>query len=123
MEIIKQKLLAEPFSMSALKLARAIYFTHLVDDKNLYLEIKISSIQTLLNLDSEEETIERVHTLLNELNEPLAVKDFNFFGKIYPLRLIVFCKYKINEDILEIELSDEFLYAEHEYMLDSFLVK
>jgi len=121
MEIVKQNLLSEPFSVDALKLARAIYFTHLTDGNNLYLEIKLTSIMTLLHLHSNKKTIEKIHKLLGELNEPLAVRDFNFFGKVYQLRLVVFCKYKINKNILEIELSEEFLHAEHEYMLDSFL--
>ncbi len=121
MKIIKQKLLTEPFSADALKLARAIYFTHLTDGNNLYLEIKLTSITTLLHLHSNKETQEKIHKLLDELNEPLAVKNFKFFGKVYPLRLVIFCKYKINKNILEIELSEEFLHAEHKYMLDSFL--
>ena len=121
MEIIKQKLLSEPISDDALKLARAIYFTYLTNESDLYLEIKLSSIMKLLHLHSNKETIEEIHKLLRELNEPLAIKDFNFYGKFYPLRFVVFCKYKINKDILEIELSEEFLYAEQKYMLDSFL--
>jgi len=121
MEIIKQKLLSEPISDDALKLARAIYFTYLTNESDLYLEIKLVSIMKLLHLHSNKETIEEIHKLLRELNEPLAIKDFNFYGKFYPLRFVVFCKYKINKDILEIELSEEFLYAEQKYMLDSFL--
>jgi len=123
MEIIKQKLLSEPLSQEAVKFARAIYFTHLKDETNLYLEIKITSIMKLLNLHSSKETIEHIRELFQELNEPLAVKDFEFFGKTYPLRFVTFCKYKINAEILEIELSEEFLHVENHYMLDSFLTR
>lgn len=121
MEIIKQKLLSEPFSVDALKLARAIYFTHLTDGNNLYLEIKLTSVRTLLHLHSNKETVEKVEHLLRELNEPLAVKDFDFFGKTYPMRFVTFCEYKIDKNIIEVELSEEFLHAENFYMLDSFL--
>jgi len=121
MKITKQKLLCEPFSVDALKLARAIYFTYLTDGNNLYLDIKLTSIMNLLKLHSNKETVEKVEELLRELNEPLAIKNFSFFGKNYPIRFVVFCKYKINKNILKIELSEEFLYAESNYMLDSFL--
>ena len=123
MEIIKQQLLSEPLSLEAIKLARAIYFTHLKDETNLYLEVKISSIMKLLHLRSNKETTQWVRQLLKELNEPLAVKNFDFFGAKYPVRFITFCKYNINNEILEIELSEEFLHAESEYMLDSFLTR
>ncbi|MCD6433689.1 MAG: hypothetical protein J7L21_06570 [Sulfurimonas sp.] len=121
MKIIKQKLLSEPFSVDALKLARAIYFTHLTDGNNLYLEVKLTSVRTLLHLHSNKETVEKVESLLRELNEPLAVKEFDFFGKTYPMRFVTFCKYNINKNIVEVELGEEFLHAENFYMLDSFL--
>jgi len=123
MEIVKQKLLSEPLSQRAIKFARAIYFTHLKDEANLYLEIKMTSIMKLLGVFSIKEAIEHVKEILAELNEPLAVRDFEFFGKTYPIRFITFCQYKINGDILEIELNDEFLHAESNYMLDSFLTR
>jgi hypothetical protein len=50
MEIVKQKLLSEPLSQRAVKFARAIYFTHLKDEANLYLEIKMTSIMKLLGV-------------------------------------------------------------------------
>ena len=123
MEIIKQQLLSEPLSPDAVKLARAIYFTHLRDETNLYLEVKLTSIMKLLHLRSNKETVQRVRELLKELNEPLAVKNFDFFGKTYPIRFVTFCKYKVNRELLEIELNEEFLHAESNYMLDSFLTR
>ena len=123
MEIIKQKLLSEPLSQEAVKFARAIYFTYLNDETNLYLEIKITSIMKLLKLRSNKETVAYIRELLKELNEPLAVKNFEFFGKTYPIRFVTFCKYNINGEVLEIELNEEFLHAESNYMLDCFLTE
>lgn len=120
-KIVKQKLLSEPFSDDALRLARAIFNTYVEDDKNLYMEIQITAIDALLKLRQGQEATEYIVTLLEELNEPLMVKDFKFYGEISKMKFLHFCKYKINKDTIEIELSEEFLLAESEYMLDKFL--
>ncbi|WP_373000616.1 hypothetical protein [Sulfurimonas sp.] len=120
-EIKKQKLLQEPFDDDALKLARAIYNTYLENDKEFFMEIKIIKIFNLLKLQSSKEAIKYVRFLLEELNEPLCVKNFKYYAKTYPMRFVVFCTYKINEDTVEIELSEEFLHVEDAYMLDPFL--
>lgn len=117
----KQKLLSESFSLDALKLARAIYYTHINDDKNLYMEIKLSSICNLLKLENSQDSRDYIRKVFTELNEPLSVHDFKFFSKTYQTRFVIFCKYEIHEDLIEIELSEEFLLAESEYMIDKFL--
>ena len=48
-EIVKQKLLSEPVSERALKLARAIYHTYITYD-DLDMEIKFQTFFKLLNL-------------------------------------------------------------------------
>ena len=120
-QIKKQKLLFEPFSSDALKLARAIYNTYLENDKDFFMEIKISTIAKLLNLHQGKKATEYIRYLLEELNEPLCVRDFKYFAKIYNMRFIYFCTYTIKDEMIEIELSEEFLYVEAEYMLDPFL--
>nr|WP_321267830.1 hypothetical protein [uncultured Sulfurimonas sp.] len=120
-EIKKQKLLLEPFSKDALKLARAIYNTYLENDKELFMEIKNKSLLNLLKLQSGIESMRYIRYLLEELNEPICVKDFKYYAKTYPMRFVVFCSYKIKDETIEIELSDEFLHVEDEYMLDPFL--
>ncbi len=120
-KIKRQKLLSEPFSQDALKLARALYNTYRNDGDDLCMEIKLNTIISLLGLRSGKEAVSYIEMLLEELNEPIAVKNFKFIAKIYPIRFIVFCKYRINDDIIEIELSEEYLEVESKYMLDSFL--
>jgi hypothetical protein len=120
-EIKKQKLLQEPFDADALKLVRAIYNTYLENNKDLFMKIKIKNILNLLKLQSSKESLKYIRYLFEELNEPLCVTNFKFYAKTYPMRLVVFCNYKINDDIIEIELNEEFLYVEEFYMLDPFL--
>ncbi len=120
-KIKRQKLLSEPFSKDALKLARALYNTYKNNGDDLYMEIKLKTVVSLLGLRSGKEAVEYIETLLEELNEPIAVKNFKLFAKVYPIRFVVFCKYRINDDIIKIELSEEYLEVESKYMLDSFL--
>lgn len=120
-KIKRQKLLSEPFSQDSLKLARALYNTYKNDGEDLYMEIKIKSVVSLLGLRTGKEALEYIETLLEELNEPIAVKNFKLYAKVYPIRFVVFCKYRINDDIIKVELSEEYLEVESKYMLDSFL--
>lgn len=120
-EIIKKKLLSEPLSSDALKLARGIYNTHISLDEDLHMEIKIPIFYKLLNLQPSQESIDYIQELLEELNEPLAIRNFEFHGEKIQLKFVQFCSYKIGSESIIIELSDEYLHAQSEYMLDSFL--
>ncbi len=119
--IEKQTLLYEPFSADALKLARAIHNTYIEDEEELFMEIKIKNVLNLLNLNSGVESLRYIRNLFEELNEPLCVKNFKYFANTYKMRFVVFCTYNIKEETIEIELSEEFLHVEQEYMLDPFL--
>lgn len=119
-EIIKQNLLGEPLSDNALKLARAIYNTYVTYD-DLDMEIKFATFFKLLNLHACKDSIIDIQNLLEELNEPLAVRNFEFHGETTQLKFIQFCCYKIHKETIEINLSEEYLHAQTEYMLDAFL--
>ncbi|MDD2567317.1 MAG: hypothetical protein PHS10_04975 [Thiovulaceae bacterium] len=119
--IQKQKLLAEPYSDDALKLARAIYSTYVKDEKDPYMKIKTSIVIKLLKLEDHENPLLYIKMLLEELNEPIAVKNFKYYATIYPVRLLTFCTYTLDAEYLELELNEEFLHAEKEYMTDPFL--
>ena len=119
-EIVKQKLLSEPVSERALKLARAIYHTYITYD-DLDMEIKFQTFFKLLNLHPCSDSIKNIQDLLEELNEPMAVRNFEFLGETTQLKFIQFCTYNIHKETIEINLSPEYLHAQSEYMLDSFL--
>jgi len=119
-EIIKKKLLSEPLSDKALKLARAIYNTYLTYDK-MEMEIKFATFFKLLQLHPCKDSINDVQWLLEELNEPLAVRNFEYNGVTTQLKFIQFCNYKINKETLTIKLNPEYLHAHINYMEDAFL--
>lgn len=121
-EIEKQTLLSEPLSQDTLRLARALYNTYEEnDDDDLDMDIKIEAILRLLKLENTQDSLLYIRKLLEELNEPLGVKDFTFEGKRYPLRFVTFCKYSFHNEILHIQLSQEYLDVQKNYMLDAFL--
>ncbi|MDT8338449.1 MAG: hypothetical protein RQ763_04545 [Sulfurimonas sp.] len=120
-EIIKQNLLAEPLSQNALKLARGVYNTYIAMDEDLSLEIKLQNIFKLLGLRPCKESVKDIQDLLEEINEPLAIRNFEFEGEAIQLKFVQFCTYEIGEETIKIELSPEYLHAQSEYMLDSFL--
>ena len=119
-KIIKHNLLSEPISENALRLARAVYNTYITYD-HLDMEIKFQTFFKLLNLHPCKDSIDDIQNLLEELNEPLAVRNFEFRGETTQLKFIQFCCYKIKKETIEINISEEYLHAQSEYMLDSFL--
>ena len=119
-EIKKQTLLAEPLSEKALKLARAVYNTYITYE-DLHMEIKFQTFFRLLDLHPCKDSLNDVQWLLEELNEPLAVKNLEFDGKTTQLKFIQFCNYSIETETFTIELSPEYLHAQEHYMADSFL--
>lgn len=120
--IVKQNLLLEPLSSSALKLVRGIYNTYVSNDEEGAIDIKISNFFKLLNLKDSKESIDYIQDLLEEINEPIAVRNFEFRGITTQLKFVQFCIYKIKTDVISIEVSEEYLHAQSEYMLDSFLL-
>ncbi len=121
--IEKQQILHEPLSEDALKLVRAIYNTYKEDVDELYLEIKISSLLHLLKIvNTHDDNIKNyIINLFEELNEPICVKNFKFYNAVYPMKFIKFCTYKVQDEIVEIELNEEYIYAIEEYMIDPYL--
>ncbi len=121
--IEKQQILHEPLSEDALKLVRAIYNTYKEDVDELYLEIKISSLLHLLKIvNTHDDNIKNyIINLFEELNEPICVKNFKFYNDVYPMKFIKFCTYKVQDEIVEIELNEEYIYAIEEYMIDPYL--
>lgn len=119
--IIKQNLLYEPLSADALRLARGIYNTYLDSEEEPVMEIKITNFYKLLHLEPCKEFMGKIQDLLEELNEPLAVRNFEFRGERVQLKFVQFCAYKITDESITIEISPEYLHVQREYMLDSFL--
>jgi hypothetical protein len=117
----KQCLLKEKYSKDALRLAHAIYNTHFTNDQDLYLNIKLERVLSLFKISNNPQSIAYIIELFEELNEPLGVKNFEFRNRKYKLRFITFCKYKIKDGWIIIELCEEFLHAEKVYMKDKFL--
>jgi hypothetical protein len=121
-EMNKQTLLSEPLSQDAIKLARALYNTYKEnDDDNLDMSIKLEAILRLLKLEDTQKSLFYVRKLLEELNEPLGIKNFTFEHTTYPLRFVTFCKYSFTDGLLNIQLSEEYLDVQKNYMQDAFL--
>ncbi|QOY54321.1 hypothetical protein HUE87_10640 [Candidatus Sulfurimonas marisnigri] len=112
--------MSEPLSDNALKLARGLYNTYITYD-DLNMSIKFITFFKLLNLHPCTDSIRDIRNLLEELNEPLAVKNFEFHGKTTQLKFIQFCNYEIGEETIQVRLSPEYLHAHDKYMLDTFL--
>ena len=120
-KIQKAYLLHEDLSEDALRLARAIYNTHIENGCYLDMSIKLKCIFTLLNIQESIDSINYIKALFIELNEPICVKNFRYKHKTYSTHFVVFCTYSFTDTSVELELSEEYLEVEAKYMLDAFL--
>jgi len=121
--IEKQQLLSEPLSEDALKLGRAIYYTY-KENASKYdydLEVKVESLLKLFRFEYSQIALEKLIGIFEELNEPLGVSNFNYQRQSHPIYFVRFCEYSIDQDMVYITLSEEFLFVHEKYMLDSFL--
>lgn len=121
--IEKQYLLGETLSKDALYLARAIYNTYINNNRELYMQIPLQKIKSLLKIEGYYNAQQQITDILEEINEPIGVRNFKYFAKEYEIRFLVFCSYEIENDIIDIYLSEEYLHAEKLYMIDNFLTK
>jgi len=121
-EAKRQKILSEPLSRDGLKFAKALYHTYLKDDKNLCMEFPTKAVLGLFKLSYSKESMVYIQSLFEELNEPILVKDFKIFGKVYDMKFIRFCTYTLDKNKIEVELNPDYLLAESEYMQERFLV-
>ncbi|WP_373069942.1 hypothetical protein [Sulfurimonas sp.] len=119
-KIIKQQLLHEPLSEDAVKLGRALYNTFL-DNGELDMHIELSKLFKLFKLPASNESLSYIKSIFIELTEPIIVKNFKFWNDVYPIRIVTFCLYTFGDDFVDIELSEEFLEVEKNYMIDRFL--
>ncbi len=119
--IKKQYLLGDTFSGDALHLARAIHNSYIENDEDLYMEIHLQKIISLLKIENCYDQIRQITQILEEINEPIGVRNFKYYGDEYEIRFLVFCSYEFEDDMVNIYLSEEFLYAEKLYMIEDFL--
>ncbi len=119
-KIKKQQLLNEPLSKDAIKLGRAIYNTFL-ESGELEMKVDISKFFKLFKLEPTDESLSYIKHIFLELAEPLIVKNFKFWAEIYPIRIVTFCLYTFEDKYVSINLSEEFLEVEKNYMIDNFL--
>lgn len=115
--IEKQELIRGVLSKDALQLAQALYSTYLLSDRDPSIKTSVSKLCRLLGNISQE----RLEEIFSELNEPIMVKDFTFRGKFFSRIVLQFCKYTHDGEDLLIELSESYLEAMKNYMLDPFL--
>jgi len=119
--IEKQKLIYEEFEPDVLRLAQILYNTYIEDNYELFIEVKIKTLIKVLKIQNHKNPIQYVKYLFEELNEPLCVKNFKFFKNTYKMRFIYFCTYGFRNGSIDIELSEEYLYAIQNYMIDPYL--
>ena len=119
--IEKQRLLHEELEPDVLKLAQVLYNTYIEDNYELFMEVNIRTLIRVLKLQKHENPVKYIKYLLEELNEPLCVKNFKFYTKTYSMRFIYFCTYSFRNDFIDIELSEEYFYAIENYMEEPYL--
>jgi hypothetical protein len=85
------------------------------------MHISLPKLYELFKLPNINDSLKEIKAIFLELNEPIMVKDFKFYADVYEMRIMTFCTYEFKEGYVDIELNEEFLEAEKNYMIDKFL--
>ena len=108
----KKRLLKKHPSEDAVKLANRIYYTSL-QKREPYVYISINALCRLLNKPDAEDCKLYLTALLEELTEPVAVKDFIFNRKKIDWQVISFITYAFTlengEEYVDIEIDPMFI--------------
>jgi len=123
--IEKQDLIKEPLSKNTLKLAQSIYSTYIVNEKDPYMYISLKKLYNLFGFDDSAESLEKLLEIFVDLTEPIAVKEFEYERKKYPVKILTFCTFteieKDGDGHMEIELNEMYIEAMKNYMKNPFL--
>ncbi len=79
-------------SAEAIKLANAIYQTYLVEE-SFTLTISVARLCEIYGFEKTPETIAYFKRLFEELNEPAAVRNYEFKGHFYAWLVVQFCSF------------------------------
>lgn len=114
MEATKQKLIVKRPSEEAIRLANNIYYTYL-QEGTPFLHISLQRLCKLFG-DCEEARVKgRIVGLLEELNEPIAVKNFIFRGRKIGWQKVHFLNYGFSSEnakaYIDIEINEIYLEA------------
>lgn len=114
-------------SDEAKRLANAIYNTY-VQEQYPYIEISVKKLYQMFGEDHYTHSItefEHLKGIFEELNEPVALTNFKYGSKTYPWVIVQFCEFerdwKIEDETIEIQISEMYLAALKEYMDEPFL--
>ena len=116
----------EHFQLSehALKLANALYNTY-VQEKYPYLEISVEKLCGIFGLVYDAEAVAYLRGIFDELNEPIAVKDFLYGSKRYSWKILQFCEFeeewKDGDTHIEVHIDEMYLEAMKQYMQKPFV--
>lgn len=114
-------------SDNAKRLANAIYNTY-IQEKYPYIEISVKRLYKMFGEDHythSQEEFERLQSLFEELNEPVALTNFKYGSKTYPWVVVQFCEFEkeweIGDETIDIQINEMYLAAMKEYMDEPFL--
>ncbi len=111
-------------SDDAVHLANAIYNTYVLED-DPELVISVDRLYAAFRYARAKESYDYINHLFTQLNEPIAVSDFEYRGTIYGWKILEFCKFtkpwQEADDYLELEINEMYLAAMGRFMDEPFL--
>jgi hypothetical protein len=120
----KQRLISAIPSKDAIKLANAVYQTYIVEEYS-HLKLSIKRLCEVFQFDKTPETIAYFKLLFDELNEPVAVKDFAYEENFYKWLVLDFCSFEqewqLEDEYIYVAINEIYLHAMQELMRDPFI--
>ena len=111
-------------SDDAAHLANALYNTYVLED-DPELEISVDRLYAAFRYARAPESYKYLIHLFMELNEPIAVSDFEYRGTIYGWKILEFCTFdkpwQEADDYIELQINEMYLAAMGRFMEEPFL--
>jgi hypothetical protein len=111
-------------SKDAIKLANAIYQTYMLED-DPSLSLSVIRLCEVFALTYSKETYLYFLKLFDELNEPVALKDFSYENRVYEWLVAEFCtfdsEWKFEDKHIQITVNEIYLSAMQSLMEEPFI--
>jgi hypothetical protein len=111
---IHEPLILHRPSDDAVRLANSIYYTYIQED-DPYLSIPVSRLYEIVKIEDESEARLYILKLFDELNEPVAARNFVYGGREIKWRVLHFFdlekKWEEGDRYIELHINEMFLEA------------
>lgn len=114
----------QTLSDDAIKLANVLYNTY-INENDAELHIPVIKLCDVFNYVCDDISKSMIMKLFEELNEPILIPHFEYYGKKMQWQMLSFCSFdevwKLEDDFIDIYINEIYLHVLKNYVDEPFI--